>query len=226
VWLWKSATQLKLEEITANLVLILRNQGVLDTKADTHYKHLQQQVSQLQQQQLQLRELLYDLLLKGKPGPVQIVITGESDMDQIQFKVVLPPVSAPDVTEREVSVKVGDAEAGVSKLDKGALEITGLNGNEGAEVKVELVDIDNAGNRSPASTASITLVDTVPPPQPGQIGLMVTGETHPAPAPNPQEPGAQGPDDTDPGAQSSDAPAPGDNDPRMSGQAGPETPQA
>lgn len=122
--------------------------------------------------------LLYDLLLRlGHTQPIIIVCIGESFMpDKILFNIILPPKAAPDVIEREVVVKIDDVETQFNIPGDQTL-IEAYEGDQGALVTVSLIDIDDAGNRSPASVSPvIILVDTIAPPQPGQIGLEIFDE--------------------------------------------------
>lgn len=122
--------------------------------------------------------LLYDLLLRsGHAVKIRIISTGENVMaDKILFNVILPPKAAPDVIEREVVIKIDDVETQFNIPGDQTL-IEAYEGDQGALVTVSLIDIDDAGNRSPASVSPvITLVDTIAPPQPGQIGLEIFDE--------------------------------------------------
>jgi hypothetical protein len=161
MWFWKSSTQKKLDQILDNQQVLLENQKRLLRWSQLRFDRID--------------SLLYDLLLKSKPGRVQIFVTGEIDM-AITFKVVLPPVSAPDVVKRELSVKIGDADAVVSELAGDVTEVADLQGAQDAEVEVSLVDIDDAGNRSEPSVATAVLADTFAPPKPGELGIELTGE--------------------------------------------------
>lgn len=161
MWFWQKTAQKKLDQILANQQVLLENQE----------KFLRQFELRLNR----IESLLYDLLLKSKPGKIQIFVTGEIDM-AITFKVVLPPVSAPDVVTRELTVKIGDADPIVSKFAGDVAVVADLQGEQDAEVEVSLVDIDDAGNRSEPSVAKTVLNDTFAPPKPGELGIELTGE--------------------------------------------------
>jgi hypothetical protein len=117
-----------------------------------------------------------------QPGEVTVTITGERSVegmaDKIQFDVNLPPKAAPDVVNRELTVDFGDGNPNVFELSGDENVVTGLEGDQDSTVNLALVDIDDAGNRSEASTASATLVDSVAPPKPGELGVTIIGETH------------------------------------------------
>lgn len=95
----------------------------------------------------------------------------------LQFKIVLPPPGAADVVGRDLTVVIGSGEPTLQTLDGDALEATGFEGNDNDSVTATLVDVDDAGNHSPPSTAQTTLTDTIPPPAPEALGFVVTGET-------------------------------------------------
>lgn len=125
----------------------------------------------------EIETLLYDLLLRsGHAVNIRIIPTGEKVMaDKLLFNLILPPKAAPDVVEREVVIKIGDVETQLNIPGDQTL-IEAYEGDQGALVTVSLIDIDDAGNRSPASVATIELLDTFPPPAPGQIGLEIFDE--------------------------------------------------
>jgi hypothetical protein len=127
---------------------------------------------------ISIESMLRDLLLRGKPGPVRLVVTGELFMEQkfLKFALVLPPKAAPDVATRELTVKIGDNEASTLTLSGDETKAEGLKGLADAVVEFSLVDVDGNGNRSPAVSSSARLVDTIAPPVPGELALQVTGE--------------------------------------------------
>jgi hypothetical protein len=94
-----------------------------------------------------------------------------------QFKLVGLTVSAPDVTVQELSVKIGDADAVVQSLAPEILEVAGFQAEKNTTVAVSLTDIDEDGNRSEPRLQTFTVKDTMAPPMPGEIGLIVTGQT-------------------------------------------------
>jgi hypothetical protein len=94
----------------------------------------------------------------------------------LNFKLVLPAPSAQDVVTREVTVQIAGQEPTVDTLPGEALEMIGLSGNDGDTVSGSLVDIDDAGNRSESRNFDFVLADTIAPPQPGEVSLIVTSE--------------------------------------------------
>lgn len=116
--------------------------------------------------------------LGHRPGIMKIVFLGE-DRNMLQFKVLLPLLaSGHDVASRELTVQIDDGEAVVYTVAADVLEVDGLSGEQDATVLLTLVDIDDADNRSiEPSTLEAVLTDTIPPAKPGELSLVVTGET-------------------------------------------------
>lgn len=117
------------------------------------------------------------------PGPIRIINVQErADMpDTIQFAVQLPewPAEPSDVAKGQLSVKIGESDPVVQDVEKGATEVAGLEGPQDATVVLSFIYIDDAGNASEnPATASVVLTDTVPPPDPGALGVRLTGETN------------------------------------------------
>lgn len=109
------------------------------------------------------------------PGIIILLVTFQEN-EMLKFKLVLPAPGAADVVKRELSVKIADADAVLAELAADALEADGYEGQDDDAVEVSLVDIDDAGNRSEARVQTFTLADTIAPPVPGEIGLVVTAE--------------------------------------------------
>lgn len=115
-----------------------------------------------------------------KPGKVSFHISqGEEDM--LKFCVCLPPKGASDVQTRELCVSINDAEPVKKLVDADTLHVDEFVGNHGDVVTGYLVDIDGAGNVSAPRLFKFDLVDTIAPPMPGDIGLMVLEQVEPTP---------------------------------------------
>ena len=87
----------------------------------------------------------------------------------------LPTKSASDVVTQELSVAINGVASVVLGNFAADLTETGFIGefNDNDALSITVVDIDGAGNRSPASEPALyTLVDDVAPPQPGMVGVM------------------------------------------------------
>jgi hypothetical protein len=120
-----------------------------------------------------------------KPGYVFLVQKTEGENGMLKFVLLLPTKSAPDVASRDLVVDI-DGQLTTLSLGADVVESPEMMGNDNASVKGSLVDVDDAGNRSEAREFSFTLLDTFPPPQPGEVGVKVTGEDFPVPpAPEP-----------------------------------------
>lgn len=120
-----------------------------------------------------LKKILKLLRLK-KPGLV-FILYEEGEEGMLKFVLVLPEAGAADVVTRELRFTVGEELVEVN-LEGSATETVELTGADNDAVVGSLVDVDDAGNRSEAREFSFVLVDTLAPPQPGELGLKVTGE--------------------------------------------------
>ena len=135
-----------------------------------------------------LKELVKAVRMGRKPGVVFPVFKdGENDM--LKFYLALPAKSAPDVVSRELTVAVAGAAPVVYVLGADVVASAELSGFDNDTVVGTLVDVDDAGNRSGSSEFSFVLTDTIPPPVPGAVGLVVTDEVaDPEPEPEPEVP--------------------------------------
>jgi len=112
----------------------------------------------------------------AKPGIMKLAQTRQGDGKMLFFTLTIPPPGAADVVKRELTVKIGDAEPTVVELATDVVVSEEMSGNQDDVVLASLVDTDDAGNVSPAREQSWTLTDTIPPPEPGELGLTVTRE--------------------------------------------------
>jgi hypothetical protein len=97
------------------------------------------------------------------------------DGPMLVYSVQFPPVGAPDVVLRRLSVNIDgtttDVEYGV---DDAAHEV---RCEQGQVVVLTLVDVDDAGNASlPSEPYGFTASDTIPPAAPGQLAATLVGE--------------------------------------------------
>ena len=95
----------------------------------------------------------------------------------LQFEVTLSPPAVSDVVSRKLSVTVGDGTTIERTLFPDEMSVGGFEGNDRDIVEVSLVDLDGRGNASEPRTLSTVLVDTIAPPQPGELGIRVTGQS-------------------------------------------------
>jgi len=101
----------------------------------------------------------------------------------LKFKVLLPAFDAAnpnddDVASRKLTVTVGSGPAIEFTAEPTFTEVNDdrFVGNAGDVVSLSLVDVDGSGNESTPSVGSVTLADTIPPPQPGSLGAEVIGQ--------------------------------------------------
>lgn len=108
-----------------------------------------------------------------QPGQVFLVKISENPM---QFKLVFPVPGAADVVGRELSMQLNDGEPSVVVYAGSDMESAVVTCEDNAVAKGSFVDIDDAGNRSPAKEFSFTIVDTIAPPEPGDLGVVVVAD--------------------------------------------------
>jgi len=120
--------------------------------------------------------LLNIIVKPPKPDGISF-LTSEKENGMLKFVLTLPQAGAADVVARKLTVKVGEADAVKFDLAADAVESEGFECEDNTEVTGSLVDVDDAGNESAASEFSFVIVDTFPPPQPGEVGVKVTGES-------------------------------------------------
>lgn len=125
-----------------------------------------------------VRKLIDKLTFVPKPGPVSFHVTQE-DGNMLVFTVSLPaePEGFNDIASGELTVTIEGSAPAVMPTAKGATEVPGLKGAQGATLALSFVYIDDAGNRSEASKLEgVVLSDTLPPATPGALAITVTGE--------------------------------------------------
>lgn len=120
--------------------------------------------------------LLNIIVKPPKPDGISFLIS-EKENGMLKFVLTLPQAGAADVVARKLTVKVGEADAETFDLAGDVVESQEFECEDNAEVTGSLVDVDDAGNESAASEFSFVIVDTLAPPQPGEVGVKVTGES-------------------------------------------------
>jgi hypothetical protein len=136
-------------------------------------------VIKLLQEIVFLLQAVRKILKLRKPGIVSLKISGvfyKGDKKMLRFKLVLPAPGAQDVVSRMLTLAIGGADAEIITLSSTDLETAEFSGQDNDQVTGTLVDIDDADNASEPRDFSFVLVDTLAPPIPGEIGLVVTGE--------------------------------------------------
>jgi len=86
-----------------------------------------------------------------------------------------PPVDA-DVAARELTVAIAGIAGTPVTFAGNATDLGEVKAEQGSEVVLSLVDIDDAGNRSEAATVTFTATDTIPPARPGEFGVSLVRE--------------------------------------------------
>lgn len=96
----------------------------------------------------------------------------------MQFEIGLPTPTAPDVASGELTIQIGSNEPFVINTTptEQTIQDARFSGADGETVIATFVFVDDAGNKSQAREASAVLADTIPPPQPGELAIRVTGE--------------------------------------------------
>lgn len=108
----------------------------------------------------------------------RIRITGEDSVmaNVLIFDVDLPAAKDTDTVSRNLRVTVGDQPAQDYPLTRDDVVVSGLKGPQGASVKLELSDTDDAGNSASYPVVEFALADTIPPAVEGAPSARVTGE--------------------------------------------------
>jgi len=148
------------------------------------------------------------------PGLIVPIRTGERSNMQIQYNIQLPalPADSSDIDHGELTIVTNGGAPDVRTVAKDATSVDGLVGPLNAVVDLSFVYVDAAGNKSASpAVATVTLVDTFPPPNPGTIGITEVAEVaDPAPAVDPattDTPAATDPVPADPTPADSTPPA-------------------
>lgn len=109
------------------------------------------------------------------PGPITKTLISEDGL-MLVYKLHLPVPGAADVVARELSVKIADADPVLFVLQPADVEFSPIKANAGEKVSGELVDVDDAGNRSEPRAFEFTAADTLAPPQPGEVTAELVAE--------------------------------------------------
>lgn len=111
-----------------------------------------------------------------RPGrPLMPTLAGKRALGMGKFgiKFGLSNPGAADVSTREMTITINSVDPPTVKTMAGSTLITEeFVFNDGDQLSVTLIDIDAHGNRSVPSAAFVyTVVDDIPPPQPGPISV-------------------------------------------------------
>jgi hypothetical protein len=96
--------------------------------------------------------------------------------DRLTYAVSVGPVVDHDVLKRELSVVVNGLVVETKVFPADAVELGTVTVEQDATVELMLVDVDDAGNRSEPATLEFVAVDTLPPSQPGALGVTLVSE--------------------------------------------------
>lgn len=169
--------------LMANLITELRN-NTAATAANTATNRqllsgiglLVMEVDELNAKLAKLLDRLRDL---PDPGPISLTVTKELGT-MLQFKITLPALPDPpgDIVSGLLKVTIGDGPEQSFPTEKDQTEVTGLSGEQGQAVNAQFAWIDDANNPSanPSKFENVILADTIAPPDPGALGLVVTAE--------------------------------------------------
>lgn len=88
-----------------------------------------------------------------------------------------PPAANTDIISQELKLIIEGEEVSTQTFEvtKASAEV---RVPEGKTARVEVVHIDNAGNRSEPAIREFTAVDTLPPPKPGDMTVELTNEEY------------------------------------------------
>lgn len=113
------------------------------------------------------------------PGRLSLSIVEELMSSVMKYDVVLPVAAdAAEVQGGELTVTLAGSDPVVVSTAAGQAKVEGLEGPQDAAVSLSFVFIDDAGNKSTTpSVLDATLRDTIPPEDPGALGIEITGET-------------------------------------------------
>lgn len=125
---------------------------------------------------MDIHQLLKELVRRQiQPGPIYVWKVGEIVANRFRVRVLLPPIVDPDTINAELSCLVNGVAEPPKTFDRIATD-TEYVFDQGASVKLSLVNIDDAGNRSTPSEREFVVTDNVPPAQPGELAIEVLGE--------------------------------------------------
>jgi hypothetical protein len=99
--------------------------------------------------------------------------------DVLTYRVSVGPVVDGDVVTRELSVYVNGSDNGpreVRQYEATATDLGDVLVEQGSSVVLTVVDVDDAGNRSEPAVLEFVATDTLPPAQPGALGVTLVSE--------------------------------------------------
>lgn len=97
--------------------------------------------------------------------------------DSITYRVSAGAPVSGDVVSRLVTVVVDAVEQSTTAYDGQSVDLGNITVPQDSNVVVMLVDVDDAGNKSEPASITFVAADTIPPAQPGFLGVTLVGET-------------------------------------------------
>lgn len=124
------------------------------------------------------------------PEFLEVRQIGRDNMaDVLVYKVSVAPAVDADVVERRLTVVVnGLVVEGPKVFPASATDLGEVRAEQGASVLLTLVDVDDAGNRSEPASLEFVAEDTLPPAQPGALGVTLVAEIEGDVAAEPEAP--------------------------------------
>jgi len=98
--------------------------------------------------------------------------------DLITYRVSAGAPVSGDVVSRLVTIVVDAVPQGTTSYAGTVIDFGNITVPQDSNVEVQLVDVDDAGNKSAPASISFVAADTIPPAQPGFLGVTIVGETH------------------------------------------------
>jgi hypothetical protein len=92
------------------------------------------------------------------------------------YTVSAGPAVDADVTGRQLTVVVNGEVLSIVELAGSATDLGEVKVEQNSNVTLSLVDIDDAGNRSQPAVLDFVATDTIPPAQPGSLGVTLARE--------------------------------------------------
>jgi hypothetical protein len=102
---------------------------------------------------------------------------GDSFMaDSLTYTISAGPVVDVDVVSRVLTVTVGGEEPSERSFPGSSVDFGLLTVPQDSTVVLTLVDVDDSGNKSVPAVVEFVAADTLPPTQPGGLGVTLVGE--------------------------------------------------
>jgi hypothetical protein len=125
-----------------------------------------------------LRESIRSLAMSFRQPLLFVSLVHKGSDMALVYKISAGKSSAPDVTIRELSVVINGEPSLPLTFPGDTTEFGEVKADQGAEVTMTLVDIDDATppNRSEPAVVAFVAADTIAPPKPGEFGVTLTRE--------------------------------------------------